>query len=95
MTERLSSISQLANQEPIPHFLSRCIRTSKRIIDFTFNTCLGTSLDSDSREKLELAMNMKKLYNESLIVDSIASDGSKWIDSRFCVFSGELVLTVR
>lgn len=91
MTERLSSISQLANQVPIPHFLSRCIRTSKRIIDFTFNTCLGTSLDSDSREKLELAMNMKKLYNESLMVDSIASDGSKWIDSRFCVFSGELV----
>jgi len=91
VVKRVKSIPKLIDQLPIEHFLSRCIRTSKIIIDFTFNTCLGTSLDYESREKLKLAMNLEKLYENKLVVDTIALDGSQWFDSRFCVFPGEVV----
>ena len=89
--QRVESIPQLMSQDPVTHFLSRCIRTSKVIIDFTFNTCLGTALDSNSREDLEIAMNIQNLYDKQLIVERILKDGRGWIDSKFCVFPGEVV----
>jgi len=70
-------IERFKSDEVVEHFLSRCIRTSKKIVDFTFNTCLGSSIDKSFRAKLEQVMNIDHLNN--------TSDSFKTLYHRSCI----------
>ena len=83
-------IERFKNEEILEHFLSRCIRTSKKIVDFTFNTCLGSSIDKSLKARLEQVMNINQLRQLDLISDRYTEDGYNWLDCRFCVFIGQL-----
>jgi len=72
------------------HFLSECVRTSKKVIDLTFNTCLASSLDEDVKNRLRVDLNFQELQNRNLISEHIDSTGEAWIDCDFCVFPGEI-----
>ncbi|PZO36413.1 MAG: hypothetical protein DCF19_21690 [Pseudanabaena frigida] len=83
-------IERFKSDEVIEHFLSRCIRTSKKIVDFTFNTCLGSSIDKSFRAKLEQVMNIDHLKKLNLISNRYTEDGYNWLDCHFCLFSGQM-----
>ncbi len=72
------------------HFLPECVRTSKKVIDLTFNTCLASSLDEDVKNRLRADLNFQELQNRNLISEHIDSTGETWIDCDFCVFPGEI-----
>ena len=83
-------IERFKSDEVIEHFLSRCIRTSKKIVDFTFNTCLGSSIDKSFRTKLEQVMNIDHLKKLNLISNRYTEDGYNWLDCQFCLFPGQI-----
>jgi len=83
-------IERFKSEEVIEHFLSRCIRTSKKIVDFTFNTCLGSSIDKSFRTKLEQVMNIDHLKQLNLISNRYTEDGYNWLDCQFCLFPGQM-----
>jgi hypothetical protein len=88
-------LKRVNSQRPIEHFLSTCVRTSKKLVDFTFNTCLGDSLDDISRVELERLMNLNKLKERSLIAENYIENGRNWFSCNFCVFPGETTPEVR
>jgi superfamily I DNA and RNA helicase len=83
-------IERFKSDEVVEHFLSRCIRTSKKIVDFTFNTCLGSSIDKSFRAKLEQVMNIDHLKQLNLISNRYTEDGYNWLDCQFCLFPGQM-----
>jgi superfamily I DNA and RNA helicase len=83
-------IERFKSDEVVQHFLSRCIRTSKKIVDFTFNTCLGSSIDKSFRTKLEQVMNIDHLKKLNLISNRYTEDGYNWLDGQFCLFPGQM-----
>jgi hypothetical protein len=83
-------IERFKSDEVVQHFLSRCIRTSKKIVDFTFNTCLGSSIDKSFRTKLEQVMNIDHLKKLNLISNRYTEDGYNWLDCQFCLFPGQM-----
>lgn len=88
-------LKRVNSQRPIEHFLSSCVRTSKKLVDFTFNTCLGDSIDDISRVELERLMSLNKLKERSLITEKYMENGRNWISCNFCVFPGETTPEVR
>jgi len=72
------------------HFLPECVRTSKKVIDLTFNTCLASSLDEDVKNRLRADLNFQELKNRNLISEYVDSTGETWIGCDFCVFPGEI-----
>lgn len=97
VVQRLRSSVGLGEQQIIQHFLSRCIRTSKKIIDLTVNSCLGKRVDISSKIKLEESMGLDRLLERQLItMNSISnSNNQTWFDCKFCVFQGEAIPEVR
>jgi hypothetical protein len=83
-------IERFKSDEVVEHFLSRCIRTSKMIVDFTFNTCLSSSIDKSFRAELEQVMNIDHLEQLNLISNRYTEDGYKWLDCQFCLFPGQM-----
>ena len=79
-------LKRVNSQRPIEHFLSSCVRTSKKLVDFTFNTCLGDSIDDTSRVEMERLMSLNKLKERSLITEKYMENGRNWISCNFCVF---------
>lgn len=86
---RISHDFYTSENDLIKHFLSTCIRSSKVIMDFTINTCLGFELDANSRMALASAINVEMLYEKGLI-HNIEFENRLWIDCDFCVFPGEV-----
>ena len=90
----------LRDRLPIPivqdneHLLTKCIRSSKKIIDFTVNTCINPELSVDDRERLASALKINKLRRRNLVTVEIPPKNS-WIDCRFCVFPGEEIPELR
>jgi hypothetical protein len=76
--------------DTIKHFLPQCVRTSKRIMNFIFNTCLTSSLNEDDKNKLQEELNFQMLKNNNLISERVMSDGGTWMDCDFCVFPGNI-----
>lgn len=88
-------IDRLQSQQPNEHFLSRCVRTSKKIMDFTLNTCLGSAIDNNSKIALENLIGIQKLKERNLIFDSYTQEGKNWLNCQFCVFPGEVIPEVQ
>lgn len=85
---------RLGGVNVVEHFLPQCVRTSKRIIDFTVNTCLSPGLTDTERKELWEIMNIPRLKKEGLISTQKLEDGV-WIDCDFCVFEGDVLPDVR
>lgn len=97
VVQRLRSSTVLREQPIIQHFLSRCIRTSKKIVDLTINSCLGRRVDVSSKIKLEESMGLDRLLERQLVtINSLSnSNNQTWFDCKFCVFRGEAIPEVR
>jgi hypothetical protein len=76
--------------QAIEHFLTQCIRTSKKTMDFIFNTCLGPSSPEATRNQLAEKLRLNQLKQQKLVHENSLDSKTLWLDCDFCTFPGEI-----
>jgi superfamily I DNA and RNA helicase len=84
------SVTSRLSAETIEHFLPQCVRTSKKIMDFVFNTCISSSIQLEDRHRIEEHLRLPFLKDQGYISEVKLSESQIWIDCNFCVFPGEI-----